>query len=314
MSLDAPINEFRSYMKHYRHVPPTSSLRGFEATVRLGSVTAAAGELGLTQSAVSHQIRLLEEHAGQPLFLRAGRDLKVSDAGRDYYRSVRDALDRLDDGLRRLEPYRKANSIIVYAPGDFIACCIIPALGGLRRAHPEIDPWLSSPGLSNSAGNLDFEEMEIDIAIVRAEAPRKGLIAHDLGQDRLSPAAAPGLARLLRRPADVLPQPLIHDERRERWTDWLAVAGIDGAVANAGLNFSDSGLALQAAEQGLGVALASTLLAASAISAQRLMRPFSIELACREHWWAITQERKLADPATRTFWDWLTHPGRFAQT
>ncbi len=295
-------------MKHYRHVPPTACLRGFEATVRLGSVTSAAAELGLTQSAVSHQLRLLEDHTGQPLFLRVGRDLKVSDAGRDYYRSVRDALDRLDDGLRRLEPYRKPNSIIVYAPGDFIACCVIPALGDLRRAHPEIDPWLSTAGAS-----LDFAEMEIDIAIVRTEVPEKGLIAHDLGQDRLSPAAAPRLARQLRQPADVLQQPLVHDERKERWTDWLAIAGIDGAAANAGPNFSDSGLAQQAAEQNLGVTLASTMLAAAAITAKRLVRPFAIELPCREHWWAITLERKLADPATSTLWAWLTHAGRFTQ-
>lgn len=294
-------------MKHYRHVPPTPCLRGFEAAVRLGSVTAAAVELGLTQSAVSHQIRLLEEHAGQPLFLRAGRELRVSDAGRDYYRSVRDALDRLEDGLRRLEPFRKPNSIIVYAPSDFTLCCLLPALGPLRRRHPQIDPWLSS-----TPGPLDFEQMEIDIGIVRSQAAPANMKAIDLGLDRLTPVAAPRLARALKVPSDLLALSLIHDERRERWTDWFAIAGIAEADAIAGLNFSDSGHAVKAAELGVGVTLASETLAASAMAAGRIEKPFAIELPCREHWWAVTQDDKLDDPAARALWNWLTRPGRFA--
>ena len=288
-------------MKHYRHVPPTPSLRGFEATVRLGSVTAAAGELGVSQSAVSHQIRLIEEHAGQPLFLRAGRDLKVSDAGRDYYRSVRDALDRLEDGLRRLEPYRKANSVVVYAPADFIDCCLIPALGGLRGLHPDIDPWLSS-----SAGAVDFLEQEVDIAILRTVDPPNGLMTCDLGQDRLLPAAVAPMARKLREPADLRATTLIHDERRERWSDWFALAGIENGAAAAGPNFSESSHAQRAAELGLGVVLASTMLASPAIAAKRLCTPFEAELVCREHWWAVTLEQKLDDPATGLLWNWLT--------
>lgn len=291
-------------MKHYRHVPPTPCLRGFEATIRLGSVTAAASELGLTQSAVSHQLRLLEEHTGQPLFLRAGRDLRPSDAGRDYYRSVRDALDRLENGLRRLEPFRKANSIVVYAPSDFIQCCLLPSLGALRAQHPDIDPWLSS-----TTGAIDFDEMEIDIAILRAERPPTGLRAVDLGQDRLAPVAAARLARRLRRPADLLQHTLIHDERTERWADWLALAGLSKTAVIAGPNFSDSGHTLQAAERGYGVALASSLLAASAISAGALVTPFAIDLPCREHWWAVSNDGKLADKATQAFWTWLTAPG-----
>jgi LysR family transcriptional regulator, glycine cleavage system transcriptional activator len=306
MSSDAQFHEKRSYMKHYRQVPPTASLRGFEATVRLGSVTLAAAELGLTQSAVSHQLKLLEAHTGQPLFLRAGRDLRVSDAGRDYYRSVRDALDRLEEGLKRLEPYRKANSVVVYAPGEFIQYCLIPALPDLARAHPEIDPWLAS-----NPGAVDFDNMEIDIAILRAEAAPAGLRAHGLGQDRLTPIASPLLT--VRRPADVLRHPLIHDERRERWTDWLALAGMTDPAPLAGLNVSDSGHALCAAEHGRGITLASSLLAASAIAAKRLIAPFALALPCREHWYALTQEQRLADAATRRMWDWLTSPGRFLE-
>ncbi len=294
-------------MKHYRHVPPTPCLRGFEATVRLSSVTLAAAELGLTQSAVSHQIKLLEEHAGQPLFLRTGRDLKVSDAGRDYYRAVRDALDRLEDGLKRLEPYRKPNSVVVYAPAEFIQCCLIPALPDLRRTHRDIDPWLAA-----MAGAVDFANMEIDIAILRTAAAPSGLRVHDLGQDRLLPATSALLARKLKAPADLARAALIHDERRERWSDWLALAGMTGSAAIAGLNFSDSGHAQHAAEQGLGVALASTMLAASSIATGRLVAPFTLALACREHWYAVTQEQRLDDPATRRLWDWLIKPGRFA--
>ncbi len=176
-------------MKRYKKVPPTAALRGFEATIRLGSVSSAADELSLTQSAVSHQLRLLEEHVGQPLFLRVGRELRPSDAGRDYYRSVREALDRLESGLLRLEPYRKPMSVVVYAPSDVIAAFAVPALVGFRQTHPQVDPWFADAQTAPS-----FDAVEVDIVISRSEkAPAEDLVL-DCGRDRLAPVVSPELA------------------------------------------------------------------------------------------------------------------------
>ncbi len=105
-------------MRRYRNVPPLQFLQGFEAAARLGNFSKAAEELGLSQSAVSHQMRLLEERLGQPLFLRVGRHVRLTDAGRDYSRTVTRALAELDTGYRRLEPYRKPRSVVIYAPRE----------------------------------------------------------------------------------------------------------------------------------------------------------------------------------------------------
>ena len=113
-------------MRRYRNVPPLQFLLGFEAAARLGSFSKAAAELGLSQSAVSHEMRLLEERIGQPLFLRVGRSIQLTDAGHVYQRTVREALNDLDAAQQRLEPFRRKSSVVIYAPRDFgrsPGCC-----------------------------------------------------------------------------------------------------------------------------------------------------------------------------------------------
>ena len=92
-------------MVKFRHIPPTQFLKGFEAASRLESFSRAAEELGLSQSAISHQMRLLEGHIGQPLFMRFGREVRLTDAGRDYQRTVRRCLEMMEEGYRRLSPF-----------------------------------------------------------------------------------------------------------------------------------------------------------------------------------------------------------------
>ena len=100
------------HMRRFRNIPPLQYLLGFEAAARLESFSKAADELGLSASAISHEIRLLEERLGQPLFIRQGRAIWLTDAGRDYQRTVMQSLDQLEGGFRRLEPYRKPGSVV----------------------------------------------------------------------------------------------------------------------------------------------------------------------------------------------------------
>ena len=105
-------------MRQFRNIPPLQYLLGFEAAARLGSFGRAAEELGLTQSAISHQMRLLEGRLGQPLFMRDGRKVRLTDAGRDYQRTVARSLAQLEDGCRHLDAFRKPGSVVIYAPRD----------------------------------------------------------------------------------------------------------------------------------------------------------------------------------------------------
>lgn len=287
-------------MVKFRHIPPTQFLKGFEAASRLESFSRAAEELGLTQSAISHQMRLLEGHVGQPLFLRTGREVRLTDAGRDYQRTVRRCLELMEEGYRRLEPYRKPGSVVIYASRDFGRRWLLHRLPSLRAAVPACEPWIDTSGMP-----VDFDTMEVDLAIVHADAPPDGCESLLLARDRIAPVAVAELASALNQPADLLGAPLIHDERPIGWADWLRGTGIEAGGIWSGTNFSDNDMALAAAELGQGVVLASLPLAQTALAAGTLKQPFDHALDTGRAWYAISTQNRLADSDVRRTWEWL---------
>lgn len=287
-------------MVKFRHIPPTQFLKGFEAAARLESFSRAAEEVGLTQSAISHQMRLLEAQIGQPLFLRIGREVRLTDAGRDYHRTVRRCLEGLEEGYRRLEPYRKPGSVVIYAPRDVARRWLLPRLPALKAVAPACEPWLDTSGAA-----VDFDTMEVDIAIVLAHEPPVGCENILLAHDRLSPVAEPALARTLNEPSNLLNVSLIHEEGPVGWADWLARAGVTPASVWRGANFSDSDTALTAAELGQGVALASGFLALDALAAGTLVQPFSTTIETGRDWYAISRKERMGDEDVRDTWNWL---------
>lgn len=287
-------------MVKFRHIPPTQFLKGFEAAARLESFSRAAEEVGLTQSAISHQMRLLESQIGQPLFLRIGREVRLTDAGRDYHRTVRRCLDMMEEGYRRLEPYRKPGSVVMYAQRDFARRWLLPRLPALRVAAPACEPWLDTSGAT-----VDFETMEVDIALIHAHEPPPGCESLLIARDRLSPVAAPVLAVGLTQPSDLLRTPLIHEEGPIGWADWLAHAGIQAGKVWKGTNFSDSDIALAAAELGQGIALASLFLVGDALATGTLVQPFGAAIESGRAWYAISSADRLKDGDVRDVWSWL---------
>jgi LysR family glycine cleavage system transcriptional activator len=288
-------------MRQFRNVPPLQYLLGFEAAARLGSFGRAAEELGLTQSAISHQMRLLEERLGQPLFTRDGRKVRLTDAGRDYQRTVARSLAQLDDGCRRLDSFRKPGSVVIYAPRDFAARWLMPRLHLLRKAVPKCEPWLDSSGVP-----VDFKTMEISIAIARLREADPAIMSFKLMDDVLTPVMAPRLAaKPVASSRDLLDYTLLHDERAQDWSDWFAQAKVKTGSISAGLDFSDSDFALMAAELGHGVALASLPLAQAAIRKGQLVRPLKETLKTGHAWFALSTAAELADPVTHGVWTWL---------
>jgi LysR family glycine cleavage system transcriptional activator len=287
-------------MVKFRHIPPTQFLKGFEAASRLESFSRAAEELGLSQSAISHQMRLLEGHIGQPLFMRFGREVRLTDAGRDYQRTVRRCLELLEEGYRRLEPYRKPGSVVIYAPRDFSRRWLLSRLPSLRAAVPACEPWLDTSGAA-----VDFDTMELDLAIIYADAPPDGCESLPIARDFLSPVATKELASTLHTPADLLGVPLIHDERPTGWADWLRSAGVEPNGTWHGSNFSDNDLTLAAAEDGQGVALGSLFLAAPMLATGALVQPLEHVLDAGRGWYAISTQDRLRDVDVRGTWEWL---------
>ena len=289
------------HMRRFRNIPPLQYLLGFEAASRLESFSKAADELGLSQSAVSHEMRLLEQRVGQPLFIRHGRSVRLTDAGRDYQRSVARSLEQLEAGYRRLEPFRKPGSVVIYAPMDFAARWLLPRLNDLKKIVPNCDPWIDTSGTE-----VDFEEMEVSIAIVRAREVNSSLVSKCLMADALAAVASPHLIkRQLRNPTEMLKYPLIHDERPEGWSEWFESSGTKASEVSAGLDFSDSDLALQAAEQGHGIALASLPLIRNCLLKKTLIQVSPHILQTGRNWYAVSTAKELSDQITKNTWDWL---------
>jgi LysR family transcriptional regulator, glycine cleavage system transcriptional activator len=289
------------HMRRFRNIPPLQYLLGFEAAARLESFSKAALELGISQSAVSHEMRLLEDRVGQPLFIRQGRSVRLTDAGRDYQRSVAKSLEQLETGYRRLEPFRKPGSVVIYAPHDFAARWLLPRLEKLKKAVPQCDPWIDTSGTP-----VDFEELEVSIAILRAREVGSNLTSQTLFADALVPVASPELIRRpIKNPSDLTRFALIHDERSEGWHEWFESAGVKVDEVSAGLDVSDSDLALQAALQGQGIALASLPLVQQLLDGAKLVQVSPHAFETGHSWYAVSTVKELSEPITKNTWDWL---------
>ncbi|WP_439887907.1 LysR family transcriptional regulator [Pseudomonas sp. MBLB4123] len=277
-----------------KHWPPLNALRGFEAAARLGSFHKAAEELHLTQSAISQQIRSLEGYLEQPLFHRSGRSVSLTDAGYDLLSTTQSLLQQLAVGIRRLEQYRKPNQLVVNTTPAFARHWLLPRLGDFQRRHPEIDLWLFT-----TDEPPDMASQTIDIAVRDDIAAQAECSFQVLLRDRLYPACHP---RLLEMPAAA--RNTLHGEREMDWSHWAVEAGIDVGQQGHGLNFSDPGLLLDAACQGLGIALVSQLLAAQA-QAGGLLQPLAEQRVRGPSWaWLIHRDSE-SSPLTRGFCAWL---------
>lgn len=238
-----------------------STLRGFEAAARLASFALAANELHLSHSAVSHQIKLLEAELGQPLFRRVGRSVVLTDAGTDFSRTVREILQRLEDGVARLAPYQKPGGVILYTSMAFARGFVLREMSRFRSDLPDVDLWLDT-----SERKVDFKTDEVDLLITQsAGVAAHGAIDSHLIDDRRVALASPGLIeRMGGAPAGgaIAGWPLLHDESRITWRDWFAKLGSPAADSISGANFSDHALMLDAAVAGHGAALGSVICAA----------------------------------------------------
>jgi LysR family transcriptional regulator, glycine cleavage system transcriptional activator len=286
-----------------QRLPPLNALKAFEAAARHESFTRAAQELFVTQGAVSHQVKALEEELGLKLFNRERQRLVITEAGRDYLNVVRDAFDRIAVGTELLLQRQNAGVLTVSTSPDFAAKWLVHRLGHFVEAHPDIDLRVSA-----SLHHVDFAREEVDLAVRHGEGDWPGLDAVMLCSEQMFPVCSPKLLSGRRgrvRLTDVLKLPLIHTGDRSLWTRWLAAAGVDDRCAIHGPVLNRDAISIDAAINGQGVALTRTTLCAWDLINGRLVRPFAEALPLSKSYWIVCPKVVAAQPKIATFRDWL---------
>ena len=237
-----------------RTLPPLNGLRAFEAAARHMSFTDAADELSVTQAAISHQVRGLEQRLGLKLFVRRNRSLLLSEAGQAYLPSVRAAFDQLNEATEKLLQKDRGGHLTVTTTASFAMKWLVPRLGGFQRANPEIDVRIST-----GTGLIDFSREDVDIGIRYGRGQWPSLTAERLVSEDVMPVCAPSLLKgpnALKKPADLKRFTLLHiGSFPDDWQVWLTAAGVKGVDASRGVSFDFPLAAYQAAMDGLGVAL-----------------------------------------------------------
>jgi len=285
-------------------LPPLRALIAFESAARHGTFAAAAAELHVTPSAVSHQIQTLENFLGLKLFRRHPGRVSLTRAGTAYWRRIEAALQAIGDATAEIAPKRQNDPVTIISPTSFAAKWLRPRLAEFHTAHPSIRVRLDT-----STEPPDFAARNFDLAICYGPpVPSTRATVIPLAAEQLMPLCSPALARRLRlrHPSDLSRTTLIHSANRTGWMDWLARARVDPPAPNTALWFDRSSLAIEAAVEGAGVILESDLLTAVERKAGTLVAPFrdGPRIRTLSYYLAYRSGRALK-PACRTFIDWL---------
>ena len=286
-----------------RRLPPLNPLRAFEAAARLGSLTRAAQEMGVSQVAVSRQVRTLEHYLGVELFRRSHRAIELTRAGRELRDGATSAFDTIAASVRRVSRRGRQDVLSIQSYTTFSQRWLIPRLPDFHRKFPGIEIRLTS-----STAPVDFASGQIDAAI------RSGLqVSPDLEADRLAtiellPVCVPSLVREvpLRRPRDLRHCTLLYSLVRERdWAEWLAANGCSGLTPAQEIRLESSALAYEAALRGLGVAMGIRVLVDRDLQAGALVAPFPRAHALKDAYYLVRPKARSPSIALQRFRTWL---------
>ncbi len=295
-----------------RRLPPMNALRAFEAAARHLSITQAAGELNVTQAAVSHQVKALEDWFGTDLFRRSHRRIALTDDGQALLPPIRDALDDIADAAAAIMRDDRPQVLTVSTMDSFAATWLVPRLRRFRAANPEIDVRVTT-----SDEMVDFGREGVDAGIRLGAGTWPGMHATRLMAEDIFPVCSPELIAEgppLTTPAHLKRHTLLHDDAELSWEVWLNAAGVKGVNATRGPFFSHSNLVMQAAVNGDGVALGRSALVADALAEGRLVRPFEFALPADYAYYFIAPEAHARRPKIVAFETWLLDEVAAAET
>lgn len=293
------------------YFPGLRALRAFEAAARHLSFTRAAAEINVTPAAISHQIKELEDQIGTELFIRTSRTMRLTKAGEVLSTAARDSLETLSGALVRIKRLENRKQLKVSAPPSLAAKWLVPRLDEFLATQPGADVRLDV-----SSSIVDFDRDDIDVAIRFGEGRYPGLNSELLFQDFVFPVCSPSIItkeKPLRTPRDLLKHTLIHLDWDAQpgaawpnWAMWMKAAGIPDFDDRAGLHFRQTSFAVQAALDGMGVALGDSNLVADDLAAGRLVKPFDLSLRAPKQfaYFVITRPDISDAPMVEAFRDW----------
>lgn len=290
-------------MSDARRLPPLTALRAFEAAARHGSFTRAAGELGMTQAAVSYQIKILEERLGGPLFLRRPREVLLTEAGRRLAPPLTGAFEMMAAAFAEAAG-NNDNMLSISTVPTFATNWLAPRLGSFQLANPDL-----AVRLETANKYVVFGRDEFDVAIRVGDGDWPGLVKHRLMPVTFTPMLSPDLAERaggIKAPADLLEQTVIGADDRW-WPQWLAAAGLP---ANSLDKRSKSDLGTQgnearAAIAGQGVALLTPAFFSMELESGRLLQPFDIVCTDGDSIWLVYPFARRNVPKIVAFRNWL---------
>lgn len=279
---------------------PLNALRAVEAVGRLGSLSAASGELNITPSAVSQHLQKAEERLGIALFERGKGNLELTKIGRAMLPRLATGFAEIVDGVSAAR--RDDSGILTVTMGPaFASGWFMPRLSRFTAAYPELQLRLVA-----TVETIDLARSDIDVAIRLGTGGWAGLVVEHLIEQSIFPVASPRWADQLQNPADLANVPVIEDERAAiGWPEWFAQSGVAVRPQLRGPVFSDPVLAFEAALSGQGVMLAWSLIASDALADGRLVRPFDGSITAHSAYWFVTSIDRARKPKVRAFRRWL---------
>lgn len=289
---------------------PFTALRAFEAVVRLSNFSAAAAELGVSQSAISQHVKALEEWLGQELLLRGARKSEPTREGERLARAISDGMGRLSDVCVNLRDRRRAERTIVISclPG-FAFMWLFSRLPNFDLSHPHL-----SISIATDTGQMPFSGADADVGIRYGLGNHPGLHVERLMSERIFPVCAPALRDGepgLRTPEDLAQHTLLRDENLDfgdaspTWDYWAREAGVSLPKPRRTRRLGQSNMVIQAAIEGLGVALGREPLVIDALSAGRLVRPLPEVVPSPLSYWLVCRPGLLESPKVQEFLNWI---------
>ncbi|PVZ41072.1 LysR substrate-binding domain-containing protein [Pseudomonas sp. CC120222-01a] len=290
-----------------RKMPGLNALKAFEVAGSTGSFTRAAELLNVTQSAVSRQVRQLEEQLGEDLLQRRHHHLELTNAGRTLLRALHQSFDKIEMTVRSIQQKTHANRLHVNAPPTFTRRWLMPRLARLREAHPELELSITTR-LQDSLAQAPT----LDCAIRFGNGEWDGLDSSLLFQERHIAVCAPSLYAREQsgQGIDFKHMTLLHvlareDQRYLTWKHWLDAARISGVDTQGGYEFDLLDLAIQAAIDGLGVTIADWHMVAAELACGQLTQLRNVHVEGHQSYWLVTRPEQQDLPQLQVFSQWL---------
>nr|WP_299240165.1 LysR substrate-binding domain-containing protein [uncultured Halomonas sp.] len=285
------------------YMPSLQALRAFDALARLGSLTEAADALNLTRSAISHQMRLLEDQLGLKLYERRGRGVILTPTGQQYAHEIRRVLAMLDHVHANLPDHEYNGHLRVSMPPGFAASVVSRSINDFYRNYPGIRLHIGT-----NRENEPPNPANLDLFVVHGDGAWAEHSVEMLAHPMYTPVCSPGLLNELqiKHPQDLERATLLHLNNDHDWRLWLSGSGTKAQLqTESGVYFTNILLVISAAITGQGIAIGDDVVCGDTLKRGQLVRPFDMQIRGDKAYYLVTPHRNADDPKVRAFSDWL---------